>query len=63
MATTECRFTFGDKVLDRISRIEGTIDKIAISAHAEPEYRIVRDGVDSDGRPWPELWLYESRLV
>lgn len=55
-------FRLGDRVFDRHTCIEGTVYKIETCLYREPRYEILRDGVDSDGALWPDLWLFEGRL-
>lgn len=56
-------FSFGTRVVEDFSKIEGIVDKIEFSIYSEPRYRIQRDGVDADGNLWPEIWFFESRLT
>lgn len=57
------KFKLGDRVKDKYSGIEGTVYCIETSlVLSEARIRVERDGVDSNGHFWPEVWLFEGRL-
>lgn len=56
------KFVIGSRVKDEISLVSGTIDQVLFAFGREPEYRILRPGVDCDGRIWEPVWFTESRL-
>lgn len=56
------RFKLGARVRDRHSGAEGTIYMIETCLYREARYHVLRDGLDADAMPWPELWLFEGRL-
>lgn len=58
----EAAFVLGQRARDRFSGVEGTIYMVETCLARTTRYYLLRDGVDSDGALWPELWLFEGRL-
>lgn len=59
---SDYKFPIGSRVFERISGIDGTVDRITLQFGCEPEYRILRFGVDNNGELWTPVHFTESRL-
>lgn len=56
------RFPLGTRVHDCHTGINGIAVAFTHWHYRTSEVAVIRDGVDSDGRPWELLWFDMSRL-